>query len=200
MLDSVLGKFKKPRSGAKTFKTVLLDGLGKTISEHFYFPYVKKLWGLEPEKLAVKLAERRVSGSSVSKILLKMAKMLPGLRSETAGRFFYPKEGFGQIVSAMAQKAKGNGANFEFGANISRIERDGNRVVAIWKTENGSEVRHAVDTVWSTIPITALVRLLDAPKEVQDAANAIEFRGMILIYLVLETDQFTEYDAHYFPE
>jgi len=56
MLDSVLGKFKKPRSGAKTFKTVLPDGLGKTISEHFYFPYVKKLWGLEPEKLAVKLA------------------------------------------------------------------------------------------------------------------------------------------------
>src|SRR5205085_7222306 len=28
----------------------------------------------------------------------------------------------------------------------------------------------------------------------------ILFRGMILIYLVLEQDQFTEYDAHYFPE
>jgi protoporphyrinogen oxidase len=38
------------------------------------------------------------------------------------------------------------------------------------------------------------------PAEVLRAASAIRFRGMILIYLVLEQDQFTEYDAHYFPE
>ncbi len=200
MLDSVLGKFKKPAEGPKTFETVLYDGLGKTISENFYFPYVKKLWGLDPEKLAVKLAERRVSGSSVAKILMKMTKMLPGLRSETAGRFFYPKKGFGQIVADMGLKAEANGAQFEFGSNITRIERDGNKAVAIWTKDGDEEVRHATDTIWSSIPITTLVRLLDAPAEVQAAADAIEFRGMILIYLILETDQFTEYDAHYFPE
>ena len=93
MLDSILGKFRKPNTANKTFETVLYDGLGKTISENFYFPYVKKLWGLEPEKLAVKLAERRVSGSSVGKILMKRARMLPGLRSETAGRFFLSSPG-----------------------------------------------------------------------------------------------------------
>ena len=38
------------------------------------------------------------------------------------------------------------------------------------------------------------------PKDVVEAARSIRFRGMILIYLVLETPQFTEYDAHYFPE
>lgn len=200
MLDSVLGKFKKSADGPKTFETVLYDGLGKTISENFYFPYVKKLWGLDPEKLAVKLAERRVSGSSISKILFKMARMLPGLRSETAGRFFYPRKGFGQIVSDMSKRAESNGATFDFGSNITRIERDGNKAVAIWTKDGDKEVRTETETIWSTIPITTLVRLLDAPEDVQTAANAIKFRGMILVYLVLETDQFTEYDAHYFPE
>jgi protoporphyrinogen oxidase len=38
------------------------------------------------------------------------------------------------------------------------------------------------------------------PADVVEAAKGIRFRGMILIYLVLETPQFTEYDAHYFPE
>jgi len=33
-----------------------------------------------------------------------------------------------------------------------------------------------------------------------DAARAIAFRGLILVYLVLEEDRFTEYDAHYFPD
>jgi hypothetical protein len=32
------------------------------------------------------------------------------------------------------------------------------------------------------------------------AATEIDYRAMILIYLVLEQQQFTEYDAHYFPE
>jgi len=126
--------------------------------------------------------------------------MLPGLRSETAGRFFYPKKGFGQIVADMGLKAEANGAKFEFGSNITRIERDGNKAVAIWTKDGETEVRHETDTIWSSIPITTLVRLLDAPAEVQAAADAIDFRGMILIYLILETDQFTEYDAHYFPE
>ena len=200
MADSVLGKFRRKTDGPQTFSSVLYDGLGKTISENFYFPYVKKLWGLDPDKLAVKLAERRVSGSSVGKILLKMAKMLPGLRSETAGRFYYPKKGFGQIVEDFADQAKVNGATFDFGSEITRIERDGNRVVALWQKVGSKEVRTETSNIWSTIPITTLIRLLDPPDEVKAAADAIQFRGMILVYLVLETDQFTEYDAHYFPE
>ena len=55
--------------------------------------------------LAVTLAERRVSGSSVGKILGKMLRMLPGLRSPTTGRFYYPRKGFGQISEAMADAA-----------------------------------------------------------------------------------------------
>jgi protoporphyrinogen oxidase len=47
-----------------------------------------------------------------------------------------------------------------------------------------------------------LVKMMEPapPAEVVAAANAIRFRGMILIYLVLEQAQFTEFDAHYFPE
>lgn len=202
LADSALKKFRKKSEGPRTFSTVLHDGLGPTIAENFYFPYVKKLWGLEPDELAVKLAERRISGSSVGKILMKMMRQLPGLRSETAGRFYYPRKGFGQIVTDTAARAEANGVNFDFGSNISRIERDGNKVVAYWLKDDSGERRIPVDRLWSTIPISTLVRLMDPapPEDVLAAANAIQFRGMILIYLVLETDQFTEYDAHYFPE
>jgi protoporphyrinogen oxidase len=31
-------------------------------------------------------------------------------------------------------------------------------------------------------------------------ARSLEYRAMLLTYLVLDTDRFTEYDAHYFPE
>jgi protoporphyrinogen oxidase len=39
-----------------------------------------------------------------------------------------------------------------------------------------------------------------APEPVLASACALKFRAMILIYLVLGTEQYTEYDAHYFPD
>lgn len=201
--DSALKRFRKKTTGPATFSSVLYDGLGPTIAENFYFPYVRKLWGLDPDKLAVTLAERRVSGSSVSKILMKMARMLPGLRAPTTGRFYYPRQGFGQISAAVAAAAQAQGAQFRYDTNITKIEREGNRVTAVWtQAADQIAVRHATDQVYSTIPLTTLVRLIDPPppSEVIQAAQAMRFRGMILLYLVLETDRFTEFDAHYFPE
>lgn len=202
MADSLLKPLRGKAKGPRTFKTILYDGLGKTISEHFYFPYVKKLWGLDPDKLAVTLAERRVSSGSVGKILLKMARMLPGMRGATTGRFYYPRQGFGQISQAMMKAATDRGARLELGSDILRIERDGNRVTGLVTRRGSIEVRHTADQIFSTIPLTTAIRLMDPPPppEVIAAAQAIRFRGMILVYLILGTDQFTEYDAHYFPE
>ncbi|MGR3762440.1 protoporphyrinogen/coproporphyrinogen oxidase (plasmid) [Roseobacteraceae bacterium NS-SX3] len=192
---------RKPKNGARSFSSVLYEGLGPTISESFYFPYVRKLWGLEPDKLAVKLAERRVSSGSAGQILMKMLRLLPGLRSKTAGRFFYPRGGFGQISAALQQAAEENGARFLFNTALTRIERDGSRVTAVHVQGKDGAQRLEGDLVLSTIPLTALVRLTDdPPPAVEAAAKALRFRGMILIYLVLETPQFTEFDAHYFPE
>ncbi|WP_413867232.1 FAD-dependent oxidoreductase, partial [Albidovulum sp.] len=200
--DMALKRFRRKSPGPRSFSTVLLDGLGPTISKNFYFPYVRKLWGLDPERLAVTLAERRVSGSSIGKILGKMMRMVPGLRGETTGRFYYPKRGFGQISGAMMAAAESQGAAFRFGTDIVRIEREGNRVTAVVTQDGGVETRHEADQVYSTIPLTTVVRLIDPPPppEVVAAAKAIRFRGMILVYLILGTDRFTEYDAHYFPE
>lgn len=199
--DMVLKPFRKKNPGPETFSTVLYGGLGPTISENFYFPYVRKLWGLDPDKLAVTLAERRVGSGSVGKILMKMLRLMPGLRNETAGRFFYPRQGFGQISAAMMAQAQKNGADFMFNTEITRIIRDGDRITGLTIRDGEGERQIKGDLILSTIPLTGLTRLIDEPpSEVVDAARAIRFRGMILLYLILETDQFTEFDAHYFPE
>ena len=37
------------------------------------------------------------------------------------------------------------------------------------------------------------------PEGILQAASQIDYRSMILVYLVLGQAQFTEFDAHYFP-
>ncbi len=186
----------------KTFASVLEHGLGRTMSHSFYFPYARKLWGVEPDELAVTAAERRISNSSIPKILAKVARQIPGLKPARVGGFYYPRKGFGQISEALRATAESHAAQFVFGARVSRIDHDGRHVSAVCYEKDGHSVEMLVDAAWSTLPISLLVRLMHpaAPPEVLAAANGIRFRGMILIYLILEQDQFSEYDAHYFPE
>lgn len=186
----------------ETFASVLHKGLGPAMSRNFYYPYVQKLWALPPKDLAVTLAHRRVSGSSVGKILKKVLGQVPGFKKPRTGGFFYPRKGFGQISESLKRDAEAAGARFEMNAQVVRIEHEDGRVRAVVWSRDGVERREETDAVWSTLPISLLARMLSpaAPPQVLEAAGRIRSRGMILVYLVLEQDQFTEYDAHYFPE
>jgi protoporphyrinogen oxidase len=186
----------------ENFATVLRHGLGSTLSENFYYPYVRKLWGIAPTELAPTLAKRRVSGSSVGKIMGKILRQIPGLKQKTTGGFYYPRRGFGQISNGLQEAAAGHGAAFALGARVREIELQDGRVNAVSYEKNGKTRRQEVDCIWSTLPITLLIKMMapPAPPAVIEAARKIRFRGMILIYLILEQAQFTEYDAHYFPE
>jgi protoporphyrinogen oxidase len=202
LLDTLRMAWPRARTRDESFASVLERGLGPTISNEFYFPYVRKLWGLEPSELAVTLAKRRVSGSSVAKIVRKALRQVPLLGTKQAAGFYYPRRGFGSISQRFADAARQRGAAIELGASVVGIERDGSRVTSVRYERDGVPGAAPADAVWSTLPLTGLVRMIDPapPDAVLEAARRIRFRGMILIYMVLETPRFTEYDAHYFPE
>jgi protoporphyrinogen oxidase len=192
----------KPDEG-DTFASVLWANLGPTICRDFYFPYARKIWGRDPEELSGIQARRRVSAGSFGKLVKKVLSAVPGLKPPGAGRFFYPRRGFGQISEAYADAARQAGADIVLGARVAGLRQcDG--AGGKWQVtyERGGEMHDvAADYVWSTIPISLLARLVrpEPPAEVQEAARRISYRAMILVYLELDVDRFTEYDAHYFP-
>lgn len=196
------GVWKSAGTGDETFATVLERGLGRTICRDFYFPYALKIWGLPAEELDAEQARRRVSASSLGKLMRKVLGAVPGLKPKTAGRFFYPRGGFGQISDAYHRAAVTAGATVKLETEVAAVECDGRRAVAVCGRNGTGEFRLPASQVLSTVPLPALVRLVRpaAPSDVLTAAAALRYRGMILIYLVLETDRFTEFDAHYFPE
>lgn len=200
--DAATAKMRAPKVEMETFGSVLLGGLGRAMCESFYFPYMKKLWGLAPDDLAPTLARRRVSGSSLPKLMRKIFAALPGLKSPTTGRFYYPRGGYGIICERIGEAARASGAAISMGARVEEIEIADNRVRSVFVRRGDIVERRPVDAVWSTLPLTTLVKSAGeaAPEHVRRAAGSIRYRGMILVYIVLDTDQYTEFDAHYFPE
>lgn len=188
--------FGKAKEG-DTFASVLQANLGHTICEHFYFPYSRKLWGHEPEKLSGIQAHKRVSAGSISKILKRLVKP-PG-----AGKFYYPRRGYGQISEVYAEEGKKLGADIKMGWSARKVLRLPEGGFEIEIVNKAGEVQTLkADHIWSTIPVTILSKMMvpPPPKEVLDSADKTTYRSMVLVYLTLPVDKWTTTDAHYFPE
>lgn len=193
---------KENAATESNFATVLEQGLGKTICREFYFPYARKVWGLEPEAMSPEQGKRRVGANSVGKMISKVLASAPGIKRQGTGRFYYPRMGYGAISDAYHFAAHAAGACFEFGAQVTGVDTREGAVTNVRFMQAGRAECIPADYVWSTIPLTVLASALTPPPSQAslDAARALDYRAMILIYAVLEQTQFSEYDAHYFPE
>lgn len=172
-----------------TFAGFVATGLGRPMGEMFYFPYARKIWGVEPDRLAGEQARRRISADSPARLIRKALS-----RSGTGREFLYPAGGFGQISDGIAAAATGRGAEIRLGTTVTRVSPGSTRTLV--DTNRGTI---PASFVLSTIPIGTLAHMLDPPDPVADAAAGLRSRSMVLVYLVVDRPQWTEFDAHYFP-
>jgi protoporphyrinogen oxidase len=195
--------YKPSTNGADTFASVLRANLGKTICSHFYFPYARKIWGREPEELSGIQARRRVSAGSFLKLVKKVMGQVPGFKKKGAGRFFYPAQNFGQISDVYGAAAAREGAEIRLNTTVEALHRPADE--GSWRisvSSNGQSEELTADHVWSTLPLPLLVKMLQpaAPAELLTITEQLHYRSMLLVYLRLPVEQFTPFDAHYFPE
>jgi protoporphyrinogen oxidase len=188
--DLATAPFRSPR--APTFAEQVRAGPGPTIARHFYDPYARKLFGADPAELSGELFRRRVSASSPFAMAARVLRGSGGSRS-----FMSPRHGFGQISEAIADAAVAEGADLRLNTAATSVE----------VTDSGVRVStddDAIDAgiVLSSIPAPALVRLVGSrtPDAVRDAAASLSYRKAALVYLTLDTPQFSAFDAMYLPE
>ncbi|HWH31162.1 MAG TPA: FAD-dependent oxidoreductase [Egibacteraceae bacterium] len=187
--DAATGWARHPRRD--DFAEVVRAGLGPTMLRRFYGPYARKIWGLPPEELSGEQARRRIGANSAGGVL---KRVLAAGRGEERPWFFYPRRGFGQIAEALADAAATAGAELRLSSPVTGLTLGDDDVVV---GTDGGELR--AGRVWSTVPLPLLARLADAPAEVQAAGSRLRFRSMVLVYLVLDSDRYTAFDAHYLP-
>lgn len=172
-----------------TFADVVATGLGRTMGELFYFPYARKIWGVDPAGLSGEQARRRISADSPAKLVRKAFS-----GGSTGKRFLYPRQGFGQIAGSLAAAAEAAGADIGLGSPVTAIA-GGDPHLRVETPGGGVDAA----LVLSTIPITVLARFLGPPDDVRAALDSLRYRAMVLVYLTVPTEQWTAYDAHYFP-
>jgi protoporphyrinogen oxidase len=194
-LDAVTGVVRRPRRD--TFAEEVRAGLGPTVASWFYEPYVRKLWGVDPDELAGELARRRVAARSPGALLRKVRRRRAG-----AGRtFLYPRRGYGQVSEVLADAAVGAGADVRLSCPVAAIELGSPELGLSHRVHVADGPAIEAPVVFSSVPVARLAGLVEpaAPRAVRDAASALRHRAMVLVYLVVPRSRFTEFDAHYLP-
>lgn len=186
----------------QTFKDAMRSKVGETICNHFYFPFARKMWGLDPDQISAQQAVVRVKTSGVASLLIKL---VCGLVKKPKGgsEYFYPKKGIGQIARAMANDLMQRGVQIHTMTRIDRITLKNECIHSVHGFHRKQDpFSIPTDLLFSTIPVSELTSLT-FPNHKTDCdfgGAPLRFRPVLFLNLIFPTRRLTPYDAHYFPE
>ena len=172
------------------YQEAMIVSVGKRIYTTFYKNFAKKLWGLDPRKISIDGMRRR----NVSFNLAFIKKSIFGQNR----RFFYPRNGIGEIATKLEDRILYNGAKIIKNANIKGLLLDNGGITKLFVEDgkgNKSEVE--VEVVVSTIPICSLFELVYGANK---NMPSLQWRGMRIFYLYLKEHLEHESETFYFPE
>lgn len=177
------------RGDQATYADAMRARVGRMVYDAVHEPYARKIWDLPGDRLEAEAAGRVVTADITWR---------SGRRVRAAGsEFRYPRQGFGQIATALADAAVAAGAEIRLGTEIDAIEPAFGSVTV--RTLDGASLtgRHA----FSTLPLPRLARSTrpGPPLGAIETATRLRFRGMVLVFLVHAGGRWTPFDCHHLP-
>jgi protoporphyrinogen oxidase len=211
-LDFVATRLRKrlrPPGAAPGFERWVVDRFGRSLYGLYFGPYVEKVWGVSGSRMSSAWLARRISEVSLWKVarnaLLRRLRRGPHeheMHSLQPQTFLYPPKGSGLLVGRIGEAALRGGARLTLRSRAERLLLEGKRVVAVEVSRDGRLERVAADSVVSTIPLPALLRLLgpDLPPEVAAAGRRLRFRSMAIVVLFVDRPRVYEDQWVYYSD
>ena len=185
------------RAARDSFADFAIGQFGETLARRLLLNHAEKLWGLPAAELSPDVATRRLQGMSLRSLLLELVSR--GRRVEHIdGSFLYPRLGYGQIAERMAATLPSSALRLRH--EVSGLDCDGRVVRAIAVVGQATVVPRG--PIVSTLPLPLVVRLLGASlgQAARDAARALRFRHLRVIFLRLAVPRVSRNASIYFPE
>jgi protoporphyrinogen oxidase len=184
----VQAHFAPPGPPPANFEEFCLRHFGPGISRHFMLPYNSRLWGVPASEITSEWCQRFVPLPQLEDVLRgAVGASAPELGYNT--NFLYPELGIGTFSAALAARTP---------VELARAPRriDLARRVLVFDDEE-----LPFDVLVSTIPLPALLRLIDdLPTAVADAASRLRATHLHYFDLGLRVPNPNPYHWIYVPE
>ncbi len=180
---------KKKEDSLRNF---YINRFGRPLYEMFFEDYTEKVWGRNPSEIPADWGAQRVKGLSLMKAvgnaISKPFKKGGEVETSLIEQYSYPKKGPGQLYEAMADEVERMGGTIIKGADVTKINVDGCRVVSVTAEKDGESVDYEADVFFSTMPIRELVAGMGevVPPRVKEIAAGLPYRDFMTVGLLVK--------------
>jgi len=196
IFDYLMASAKSTIAPAKkehSFEEWGVRNLGRTLYDLCFGIYSARVWGLPTSQISSKQAQR-VAKLNLKNIVLRTL----GIRADPATyftKYMYPRQGISVLFENMAAAVRKNGQSIRLCSPVVRLEREGDRIARVVFRRDQHEETIECDGVLSTLPLPALVDLIQPslPASVTAHAKKLRYRSLKLIYIALKRKQLTDY-------
>jgi protoporphyrinogen oxidase len=206
--NNIVRIFKKPE--VENSETVLLGFQGKILYELFFKNYIYHVWGIYPSEFSPEFAKERIPKISASTFINKiMASLRVRLGSKSTekfvenvdGQLFTTAKGYRGIVEKMAEVIKNNGGKIHLKSEVIKINLKDNLVEEI-TIKSDKKYDFKCDGIISTIPINESVMVVseDISPSIKESANALEFRALVFVGVLVNKPKVLPVSFMYFRE
>ncbi|MCW4046847.1 MAG: FAD-dependent oxidoreductase [Candidatus Bathyarchaeota archaeon] len=176
-IQSTIKKEKGEISKPVNLKEWFIYTFGEAIALKYLVPYNEKIWKYPIDQMSLEWVERVPSPPIADVIKSSLGITTEGYTHQLY--FYYPRHGGIQsLIKSLETRIAGSvTTNFEV---IEVSGEDGN-----WIISNGRQKKRCEKLV-STIPIQRLVKAIDAPSKIREAANRLKYNSLITVMIGLK--------------
>ena len=189
------------RRAPRSYEDYIVRRFGRPTYELVFEPLADKVWG-DPATLHPEMARTRLPASGGLELILKLL----GLKKETAETnaefFYYPRAGFGDWPQALAEGIRAHGGEVLTGVDVQGFEMAEDKIAAVSYSKQGRTSKLACDALVSSVPLPLLGRLAfgSGDAEFNRAAEGMQFRHLVLVYVFLKRPRVMEDQWVFFPQ
>lgn len=206
----VIGIIHKP--AIENSETLLQRYYGNVLYEIFFKSYITRVWGMPPSEFSPAFARERIPRLNLLELLDGAVAFLKGrLRhrvntesfvEKVEGKLYTTKQGFSLITQRMADQVIKSGGRILLNAEVKRVIREGNRFCAVEYLHDGELKQMDCAGVINTLPINETVKMTYPAfdGETLQAANALKFRALVFVGVVVKRPRVLPSSFMYFRE
>lgn len=202
--DYAIEQAKRPlrrSDNDRDFESYVVSRFGRELAHFNMINYTEKIWGIPCRQISADWAAQRIAGLSL------LGAVRGALGRGTKARslvdtFYYPDRGTGLIYEAIQHRIEEAGNDMLLEARPVTIRHTTNTIQDVVIRRNGDEVSYRPSWLVNSTPILKFLRLFNPPPpdHVLEAANSLDYRSQLYLFLTLDKEQSVPDNWIYFPD
>jgi protoporphyrinogen oxidase len=207
--EMLKGKFSQP--AVETSETILQRYYGQILYKIFFKDYIKRVWGVWPSELSPGFARQRIPRVNILEEITKLTRRVKHKYTKETrdyvetveGTLYTTRQGFSMITQRMADAFENQGGELILNATVKSLTRDKDLITSVMYQQEGRSQRILSHGVINTLPINEVVAMIQpelANKDILAAAQALQFRALVFVGLLVRRARVLPASFMYFRE